>query len=217
MRVSTSGELVKGEVGQVALRRSGRLWGPARRSVASGPDLRSANALVLLAAVLVAALPVGAAAVPGPDPHPSAGQQAGTPTPDPAPAKRQTATPGPATDVASGSSTYGTSAEPSPPATTSVERPRAAKPAPRPRTTAKPKAKARTKAKAAGPRLPTPTVRRGENEPVRVAARSTAAVSVARSATDPMVLGAFALLTLALSSAGLLLVLLRSERSGVRA
>lgn len=220
MRVSTSGELVKSEVGQVPLRRSGRLWGPARRSAASASrDLRLVTALLGLAAVLIAAQPLGAAAAPGPDPHPSATQPTGARTPDPAPPSRQRApTPGSAEAPNVSSSADEPATEPSSPPRTSVERPRATKPAPRPRPSSMPKSKSRTKPAVAPAKEPATLARGGGgNESARVAARSTAAVSAAKSTTDPMVLGAFALLTLALSSAGLLLVLHRSERSEARA
>jgi hypothetical protein len=59
---------------------------------------------------------------------------------------------------------------------------------------------------------------RSGKQSLRIAGASTAAeVSVARTTADPMILAAFALLTLALSSAGLLLVLERSHREGVHA
>lgn len=218
MRASASGELVKDEVGQVPLRRCCRAWGPGGDGVASGwPRTRLLAASIAVVAALVAAQPHVAAAQPGPDPHPSATQPTGTPTPDPAPGSRRSApTPDSATAVASGSSSaYEPAAEQSSPPTR-VEQPRAAKPAPRPRPTARPKARAKQQAAAAT--APTPTARGGSGrESGRVAAKPAAAVSVAKSATDPMVLGAFALLTLALSSAGMLLVLHRSERPGARA
>ena len=222
MRASASGELVKVEIGQV-LRRSSRLWKPARGSAASrGPSARLVGASLGVAAVLLGGQPLGAAAAPGPDPHPSATQPAARPAPDPAPpASRQSApTPDSVDEVASSSSSaYEPAAQPSSPPSASVVRPRVTKPAPRPKTSAKPKKSAQAKPKAAAAKVPSLTAR-GEdgNETVRVGARSTAAaVSVAKSATDPMVLGAFALLTLVLSSAGLLLVLHRSVRSGARA
>jgi cytoskeletal protein RodZ len=218
MRASASGELVKDEVGQVPLRRCSRAWGPGWGSVASEwPSTRLLAASIGVVAALVAGQPQVGAAQPGPDPHPSATQPTGTPTPDPAPGSRRSApTPDSTAAVASGSSSaYEPAAERSSPPTT-VEQPRAAKPAPRPRPTAKPKA--RVKEQAAAATAPTPTPRGGSGkESVRVAAKPSAAVSVAKSATDPMVLGAFALLTLALSSAGMLLVLHHSERSGARA
>jgi cytoskeletal protein RodZ len=216
MRASASGELVKDEVGQVLLRRCCRAWGPGGDGVASGwPSTRLLAASIGVVAALVAAQPHLAAAQPEPDPHPSATQPTGTPTPDPAPGSRRSApTPDSATAVASGSSSaYEPSSTP-----TTVEKPRAAKPAPRPRPTARPKPKPRAKKPAAAATAPTPTARGGNGkESVRVAAKPSAAVSVAKSATDPMVLGAFALLTLALSSTGMLLVLHRSERPGARA
>jgi hypothetical protein len=53
---------------------------------------------------------------------------------------------------------------------------------------------------------------------LRIDAASTAAeVSIAGTTPDPLVLAGLALLTLALSSAGLLLVLERSHREGVHA
>jgi hypothetical protein len=59
---------------------------------------------------------------------------------------------------------------------------------------------------------------RSGKQSLRIAAASTAAEnSVARTTPDPMVLAAFALFTLALSSAGLLLVLERSHGAGVQA
>lgn len=218
MRASASGELVKDEVGQVPLRRCCRAWGPVGGGVSSGrPCTRLMAASIGVVAALVATQPQVVAAQPGPDPHPSATQPTGRPSPDPAPGNRQSAAkPDSASPVASRpSSADEPAAERSSPPTT-VEQPRAAKPAPRPRRTAKPKARAKQQAAAAT--APTPTADGGKRkESARVAATSATAVSAARSATDPMVLGGFALLTLALSSAGMLLVLRRSEHSGARA
>ena len=221
MSASASGELVKVEIEQV-LRRSSRLWKSARGSAASRrPSARLVGASLGVGAALVAAQPLGAAAAPGPDPHPSATQPAGAPAPDPAPASQQSApTPDAVDEVASGSSSvYEPAAQqPSSPPTASVEQPRATKPAPRPKPVARPKTKPLAKTITPAAKVPAVAAREGRgNEPARVAAGSTAVVSVAKSATDPMALGAFALLTLALSSAGLLLVLYRSERSGARA
>ena len=217
MRASTSGELVKDEVGHVPLRRWRRFWGAARRTAVSRRrDLRVATGSAVFAVILAVAQPPDAASAPGPDPHPSATKTAGTPLPDPAPQRNQVT---PTPDAASGASSFSSATAPpaQPPplaATASVQRTLA--PEPKPRQVAKPK-KVQATPKGSDDRVPPRTARGGVHESARVVPPSIAHVAVAKSATDPLVLGAFALLALALSSAGLLLFLHHSAASGARA
>ena len=209
MRASASGELVKGEVGQARLRRCGRLWEPTGGRASSKPGSRLATVLLAVAAMLVAAHPGGAAAVRGPDPHPSARHPTKTPVPDPSPASGQAA-PTPAA--------HATPSVSSPPQVSerpvSATRPRSEPSAPS-RSTVEARAKAKVMAAAA---LGAAASRARGGKQLRVAATSTPAeVFVARTTTDPMLLGAFALLTLTLTSSGLLLILQRSARQGARA
>jgi hypothetical protein len=222
MRESASGEHVKGDIGQVPLRRRGRFGEPARSRAASKPARAQliAAALGVAAALLVAAPPPGAVAAPEPDPHPSATQRDATPAPDPfrasaptVPTRDSVPTPPSASPP-----TYEPAERASSPRTSSVERPAGAKPKPQSRGSTKPKTQAKPEAAAlVGLAASAHGVRSGE-QPLRAAtATATAAgVAVARI-TDPMILGALGLLTLVLSSAGLLLVLDRAERMGARA
>jgi hypothetical protein len=218
MRASASGELVKVEVGQAMLRLCGRLLEPGRRSAS---PRRLGTALLAVAAVLVAAQPLGAAGAQVPDPHPSAAQTTRTPTPDPSPTgapANQTLTPAPSAPNAA-STTYEPVTTPSS-GQSSVQRPTSAKPRQpsEPTTRPRPSARAKPTTLAAPVVAAAASAARSGKQSLRIAAAPTAAeVSVAQTTPDPLVLAALALLTLALSSAGLLLVLERSHREGVHA
>jgi hypothetical protein len=222
MRASASGELVKDEVGQATLRRCGRLLEPRRRSAASGLPRAGLVAVSLaVAVVLIAAQPLRAATPPGPDPHPSATQPAGAPTPDPSPRGAPTDeafTPAPSAPSAP-STTYEPVTTPSS-GQPSAQRPMSAKQ----RQPSEPSTGTRPTGRAQPTRMTAPVVvaaasgARNGKQSLRVATAPIAAeVSVVRTTPDPMVLAALALLTLALSSAGLLLVLERSHGAGVHA
>jgi hypothetical protein len=184
------------------------------------PSARCVATVLGVIAPLVAAQPLGAAP-PGPDPHPAANQSTNAPTPDPAPASEQTArTPG--SGLVEPEASFGADvrvvSRPSQ-HTTSVERPATVKPNSQRDQNAKAQQPANKLAKPkptpAKVLAPAPRGRGGE-QPVRVAATSAAGIGVTEAATDPIVLGGLALLTLALSSAGLLLVLQRSRLQGIR-
>lgn len=222
MRESASGELVKSEVGQVRLRRCGEVGGPARPSAASRPKSVPLVAAFGVAVVLLATprLAVGA---PGPDPHPSARQPVGSPTPDPSPADTQVArTPEPVRAAPSVTTTHEPVTTPSssrsaPARTRTSPKPKPT-PTPRPSARTSPTAQAKVKTAAVGGLTAAASgARSGEHQSPLAAASTAVTDSVEPPASDPMVLGAFALLTLALASAGLLLILGRSHRRGAQA
>jgi hypothetical protein len=191
------------------LRRRSRPRRAARRRAASGPVSRSPRILVLVAALVVTLTPQAHGA-PEPDPYRPTTATVSSPTPDPHPSSGGT-TPTPTRTTAPSPSPQPESLPPTiestpPPSSTGPEATERAvtkpKPMPNPKTPA-------TNAGTAGQRS------RDGNGSIRAAATATSvAASTANAAMEPMILGALALLTLAVSSASLLFVLDRTERQG---
>jgi hypothetical protein len=207
-RAASFGGLVRARSGDMLRPRSRPLW---------AVWMRAAPLLVLVLGAAPVLAPEAYAGPPEPDPYQPTTANVLSPTPDPHPSARDPAPAQPRT-----SAPPSTSPQWSPPtvstAPASSQRPTAsqkavAKPKPEPRATAEPK----PRASATRPQAPGRSTRNG-SQSIRVAGVATsAAVSASPTPNDPMILGGLALLTLAFSSAGMLLVIGRWERRGAGA
>jgi hypothetical protein len=199
---------------QDTLRRRGRPRWAAGTHAARRPVTLSPRVLVLGMALITVIAPQAQGAAPEPDPYVPTTATVVSPSPDPHPSagdsrptRARTTSPSPSPESPSPKIESPTSSA----ARQETTERAVTRPKPTPRTTQKPKAPAKTAETPAGD----PRSEKGSIRAATTAAADT--VSAARTTTDPMILGALALLTLAFSSAGLLLVLGRYERQGARA